>query len=93
VWDPENAPGCDPKLSDTSTLDFAFDLANMENSPFRDMGWITKVVTVVAAVSLAYLLYRKQRRSSISDIRGPDDCASFLLGLLTLQYLARLALA
>ncbi|KAF9787463.1 cytochrome P450 [Thelephora terrestris] len=44
------------------------------------MGWITKLVTVVAAVSLACLLYRKQRRSSISDIRGPDDCASFLLG-------------
>jgi len=59
---------------------------------FGGMDWISKAATVVVAVSVAYALLRKLRRSSISDIRGPDNSASFLLGSSTSLCFVRLAL-
>ena len=44
------------------------------------MDWVGKTATVFVAFSVAYIL-KKRWRSPISDIRGPDHSASFLLGL------------
>ena len=46
------------------------------------MDWVGKTATVFVALSVAYIL-KKRWRSPVSDIRGPDDSASFLLGLST----------
>jgi len=57
------------------------------------MDWIGRTVIVVVAVSVAGALLRKLRRYSISDIRGPDDSASFFMGPSTpLRLVLRLAL-
>ena len=57
-----------------------------------DMGWIIKITAVVVVVSLAYTLLRKLWGSSISDVRGPNDSASFFLGPFTPAHLVCLAL-
>lgn len=57
------------------------------------MDSVSKTALVVVAGSLAYMLLKKQQRPSIFDIRGPDDCASFLLGLSTPRHFLILALA
>ena len=44
------------------------------------MEWASKTAAVVVAVSVAYILLKKSRGSSISDIRGPDNFSSFFLG-------------
>jgi hypothetical protein len=41
----------------------------------------TKVTVAAVAIPVAWLLFKKLRRSDIADIRGPDTSWSFLLGM------------
>ena len=45
----------------------------------------TKVTVAAVAIPVAWLLFKKLRRSDIADIRGPDTSWSFLLGTTNLH--------
>ena len=47
----------------------------------------TKAAVAAAAIPVAWILFKKLRRSDIADIRGPDTSWSFLLGMTILVHL------